>query len=89
MVLPKKEGVIQMSIVPTLLPEIDDEGFLLQSETWTRDVTELLAQGEVSGGLTEDHWKVIDYLRNYYLGFKCVPPVRMLCKRKFVPNSGR
>jgi tRNA 2-thiouridine synthesizing protein E len=80
-VLPEKEGVIQVSVTPILLPEIDDEGFLLRPETWTKDIANFLAQGEVSEGLTEDHWKVIDYLRNYYLGFKGVPPVRMLCKR--------
>ena len=68
-------------MIPTLLPERDDEGFLLQSETWNKDIAELLAQWEVPGGLTEDHWKVIDYLRNYYVEFKSVPPVRKLCKR--------
>jgi tRNA 2-thiouridine synthesizing protein E len=70
-----------MSTVPILLPERDDEGFLLQSETWNKEVAGLLAQGEVPGELTEDHWKIIDFLRNYYLEFKNVPPVRMVCKR--------
>ena len=57
---------------------MDEEGFLRQPEIWNRDVAQLLAQGEVSGDLTEDHWKVIDYLRRYYLEFDGVPPVRML-----------
>lgn len=71
---------MELQISP-LVPERDEEGFLLQPETWTKDVAELLAQGEVGKELTEDHWKVIDYLRNYYIEFKSVPPVRMLCKR--------
>ena len=66
---------------PNLVLERDDEGFLLRPETWTKDIATLLAQGEVLEGLTEDHWKVIDYLRNYYVEFKSVPPVRKLCKR--------
>jgi len=66
--------------IPTFFPKTDDEGFLLQPETWTKNVAELLAQGEVLGKLTEDHWKVIDYLRQYYLQFDTVPPVKMLCR---------
>jgi len=80
----KKGGESQMPIelkLSPLIPEIDEEGFLSNSETWNKDVAELLAQEEVRGGLKEDHWKVIDYLRDYYLEFNSVPPVRMLCKR--------
>jgi TusE/DsrC/DsvC family sulfur relay protein len=61
-------------------PETDDEGFLTQPEAWTKEIAEVLAQGEVSAKLTEDHWRVIDYLRNYYLKFVTVPPVKMLCR---------
>ncbi len=35
---------------------------------------------EVEGELTEEHWKVIDYFRKYYLEFKSVPPVRKLAR---------
>jgi sulfur relay (sulfurtransferase) DsrC/TusE family protein len=47
----------------TLFPETDMEGFLIQPETWTKAVAELLAQGDVPGKLTEEHWKVLDCLR--------------------------
>lgn len=57
---------------------LDGEGFLQQPEVWNRDVAQLLAQGEVPGGLEEEHWKIIEYLRHYYLEFGTVPPVRML-----------
>jgi len=80
----KKGGESQMSIeleLSPLIPEIDEEGFLSNSERWNKDVAELLAREEVRGGLKEDHWKVIDYLRDYYLEFNSVPPVTMLCKR--------
>jgi tRNA 2-thiouridine synthesizing protein E len=67
--------------IPPLIPERDEEGFLLKSEAWDKNVAQHLAQGEVPGGLTDDHWKIIDYLRRYYLEFNTVPPVRMVCKR--------
>ena len=30
--------------------------------------------------LTENHWKVINYLRNYYTQFGIAPMIRKLCK---------
>jgi len=61
--------------------DVDSEGFLYRPETWTREVACLLAQGEVPGGLTDDHWKVIDCLRQFYLEFGAVPPLRMIRHR--------
>ena len=65
----------------SLFPETDMEGFLVHPEMWSKAVAESLAQGEVPGKLTEEHWKVLDFLREYYLQFNNVPPIRMLCKR--------
>jgi len=58
--------------------DLDEEGFLRKPEMWNRDVAHLLAQEEVPKGLTREHWKVIDYLRQYYLDCNTVPPVRMV-----------
>ncbi len=63
-------------LVSTL--DLDKEGFLQQPDIWNESVAQLLAQDEVSDGLTEEHWKLIDYLRQYYLEFGTVPPVRMI-----------
>ena len=60
---------------------VNGEGFLLRPETWAKDVAQTLARGEVSGDLTEEHWKIIDCLRQYYLEFETVPPVRMLVRQ--------
>jgi len=61
--------------------EIDDEGFLNRPDTWTREVAESIAAEVLPGKLGQDHWKVIDYLRDYFCQFNAVPPLRMLCKR--------
>ena len=58
--------------------QVDEEGFLLNPEAWSVEVAYLLANGEVHRGLTEDHWKVIDYLRGYFCEYGCIPPVKML-----------
>ena len=68
----------QQSPIPVV--DVDEEGFLVQPETWTKEVAQILARGEVDGNLTEDHWKVIEYFRKYYLEFESVPPVRKLSR---------
>ncbi len=61
--------------------EINEEGFLVHPEEWDRDVAEFLAQKEERiEALTDDHWVVIDYIRNYYLEKNLAPMVRKLCQ---------
>jgi TusE/DsrC/DsvC family sulfur relay protein len=66
--------------VRTVTPELDEEGFLTKGDTWTEDVARILAQTEMPEGLTDDHWKVINYMRRYYVDFRSVPPVRKLSR---------
>jgi TusE/DsrC/DsvC family sulfur relay protein len=63
------------------VPVVDEDGFLLHPETWSKEVAQVLAGEEVPNGLTEDHWKVIDFLRTYYEDCGSVPPVPMVRKR--------
>ncbi|MFC2002453.1 TusE/DsrC/DsvC family sulfur relay protein [Chloroflexota bacterium] len=67
--------------MPTPIPEIDEDGFLIDSEKWSREIAEILAQKDVPQGLTEDHWTVVAFMRDYYQTFGTVPPVRMLSRR--------
>jgi TusE/DsrC/DsvC family sulfur relay protein len=61
--------------------EVSEEGFLVHSEEWSREVATLLAKKEEGiNTLTEDHWAVIDYIRNYYLEKNLAPMVRKVCK---------
>lgn len=61
--------------------EIDEDGFIQEPEKWNTKVAEDLAKTEDVYPMGDDHWKVIDYLRNYYLEFEIAPPIRMLCKQ--------
>ena len=67
--------------MPTTMPEFDEEGFLIDSEKWSKEIAEILAQKDVPQGLTEDHWRVLAFMREYYQTFGTVPPVRMLTRR--------
>lgn len=55
--------------------ELDNDGFLLEISTWTRDRADELADRNDIGPLTEGHWKVIDYVREYYLEHGSGPPI--------------
>jgi tRNA 2-thiouridine synthesizing protein E len=61
--------------------EVNEEGFLVNHEDWANEVAKLLAKEEEGiENLTDDHWEVINYIRNYYLEKKLAPMVRKLCK---------
>ncbi len=60
--------------------EVDEDGFLVDPDVWNQDIVEVFAKLEDVTELTEDHWKVINYLRDYYKQFGIAPMIRKLCK---------
>lgn len=60
--------------------EVDEDGFIQDPDTWSEALAAAIAQTEDVTELTEDHWKVINYLRNYYQEFGIAPMIRKLCK---------
>jgi len=60
--------------------EVDEDGFLQDSAQWDDVIATALAEQEGITELTEEHWKVIRYLRDYYLQFGIAPMIRKLCK---------
>ncbi len=60
--------------------DVDEDGFLQEPEIWNQTVACDFATTEGVTELTENHWKVINYLRNYYLQFGIAPMIRKLCK---------
>jgi tRNA 2-thiouridine synthesizing protein E len=60
--------------------EVDEDGFLQEPEIWNQEVATDFATTEGVEALTENHWKIIHYLRNYYLQFGIAPMIRKLCK---------
>lgn len=60
--------------------DVDEDGFLQDPAIWNDNVAKDFMSAEGINDLTERHWKVIHYLRNYYLQFGIAPMVRKLCK---------
>ncbi len=60
-------------------PDIDDEGYLVNPETWNEDIAKEFASKEKIE-LTEDHWDAIHFMRQYYQEHQIAPDVRHVMK---------
>ncbi|MDZ7662871.1 TusE/DsrC/DsvC family sulfur relay protein [Thiohalophilus sp.] len=59
--------------------EVDEEGYLSNLSDWTPEVAEYMAKDE-GQDLNENHWEVINFLREYYEEYQIAPAVRVLTK---------
>lgn len=57
----------------------DDEGYLLEPDDWTPALARELAAAE---GLTleDDHWQVLDFIRDYHDRHQVTPDIRHAAK---------
>lgn len=63
----------------TLLPERDNEGYLLEPGDWSRALAPLLAS-EDGLTLSPAHWQVIDFIRAWYADTESVPEARRVIR---------
>ncbi|MFZ7343960.1 TusE/DsrC/DsvC family sulfur relay protein [Avibacterium volantium] len=59
--------------------ETDNEGYLLDLTQWTPEVALVIAEKE-GLSLTEAHWEVIHFVRDFYREYNTSPAIRMLVK---------
>ncbi|MGL9734612.1 MAG: TusE/DsrC/DsvC family sulfur relay protein [Symbiopectobacterium sp.] len=59
--------------------ETNAQGYLLNSADWSESLASLLAKHE-DIALTDAHWEVVRFIRNFYLEFNTSPAIRMLVK---------
>ncbi|MBF0621685.1 MAG: TusE/DsrC/DsvC family sulfur relay protein [Magnetococcales bacterium] len=59
--------------------ETDEDGYLVDLNEWNEDVAAYLAKAE-SIEMTESHWEVVQFLREYYEEYKIAPMIRILTK---------
>jgi tRNA 2-thiouridine synthesizing protein E len=59
--------------------ETDEEGYLVNLGDWTKAVADVFSKQD-NLELTENHWEVIKFLREYYEEYQIAPAVRVLTK---------
>ena len=70
--------------------ETDEEGYLANLSDWSEDVAGAIAQAE-GIDMSDGHWEVVNFLREYYEEFQIAPAVRVLTKaigKKLGPDKG-
>jgi len=61
--------------------DIDEDGFIQEPEKWSNAIAEDLAKTEEVENMSDEHWHVVNYIRDYFIQFGVAPPIRMLCKK--------
>lgn len=70
--------------------EADEEGYLTDINQWEEGLADIIAKDE-GIDLTDEHWEVINFLREYYNEYQIAPAVRVLIKaikKKYGPEKG-
>ena len=70
--------------------EHDEEGYIDDLSDWSRDVAGVIAEAE-GIDMSDAHWAVIEFLRNYYDEYQIAPAVRVLVraiKKEMGPEIG-
>jgi TusE/DsrC/DsvC family sulfur relay protein len=59
--------------------EVDEEGYLANLNDWVPGVADVMSK-EDDLTLTDEHWDIINFLREYYEEYQIAPAVRVLTK---------
>ncbi len=59
--------------------DVDEEGYITNLDDWSNELAEHMAK-EDGIDLTEAHWEVINFLRDYYKQYQIAPMIKILVK---------
>ena len=59
--------------------ETDKQGYLLDSNDWSEELAPIIAEQE-NITLSEQHWEVVHFVRDFYVEYNTSPAIRMLVK---------
>jgi dissimilatory sulfite reductase related protein len=64
--------------------DFDQDGFMRNPELWTDETARAIALEEGIAELSDAHWNVVRFIRQYWKDNDLAPPVRLLCKESGV-----
>lgn len=59
--------------------ELDEEGYMVDLSSWSPEIAMAIAASE-DIELTDEHWSILNFLREYYDEYQIAPAVRVLTK---------
>ena len=60
--------------------EFDKDGFMLEPALWDEAVAQAIAVEEGVEEITDSHWAIVNFIREYWKEHDLAPPVRLICK---------
>jgi len=57
----------------------DEEGYITNLSDWSKELADVIADAE-NIDMNEEHWEVVNFLRDYYEEYQIAPAVRVLIK---------
>ncbi|MCV2887231.1 TusE/DsrC/DsvC family sulfur relay protein [Ruegeria aquimaris] len=70
--------------------EHDEEGYITTLSDWSKELADEIAKTE-NIDMTDEHWEVVNFLREYYDEYQIAPAVRVLIKaikKSMGPDKG-
>ena len=59
---------------------LDGNGFLVEPQCWNHEVAVQIAKDEGIAAMSDTHWAVVDFIREYWMKTDMAPAVRLLCQ---------
>ena len=72
--------------------EHDEEGYITTLSDWNMELADKVIAETEDIEMTEEHWAVVNFLREYYEEYQIAPAVRVLIKaikKSMGPGSGQ
>lgn len=60
--------------------QVDEDSFLMDPEIWTEEVAKDFATTENILDMSEEHWKLVRYIRKYYESYGIAPMIRKVTR---------
>lgn len=67
--------------------ELDEHGFLVDTEAWDEGLAQVLAKREELAELTPDQLEIMRFMRSYYKKFNAFPILNYVCKNIHQPRE--
>lgn len=70
--------------------DADEEGYITDISGWTKELAVLIAADEKIE-MSDDHWEIVNFLRDYYEEYQIAPAIRVLtkaAKKSMGPEKG-
>jgi len=60
--------------------EFDNDGFMIDPNLWDESVALTIARDEGITDVSEKHWAIVNFIRDYWKEHDLAPPVRLICQ---------